>query len=138
MTSRQRGATWLLALILVGRLLDALDLPFEHGMADPPELTTPAAADSIHHGGDPQARLPGATAAADSAAPEPTPDAPLAINSADVRELQRLPRVGPVLAQRIVDWRQEHGPFRSPSDLQRVRGIGRNTAAQLAPLVRFD
>lgn len=136
MTSRQRGATWLLALILVGRVLDALDLPFERGTSDPSELTASVAADSVRRTAD---RLVGPTVTAtDSAAHEPRGDAPLAINSADVRELQRLPRVGPVLAQRIVAWRQAHGPFRSMSDLQRVRGIGRNTAAQLAPLVRFD
>lgn len=138
MTSRQRGAAWLLALILVGRLLDALDLPFERGTSDVSEFTEPAAADFDPDGVARNASPPAATSSPDSSVAQPAATTPVAINSADVRELQRLPRVGPVLAARIVAWRQAHGPFRSLNDLQRVQGIGRNTAAQLAPLVRFD
>jgi competence protein ComEA len=49
-----------------------------------------------------------------------------------------LPRVGPVLAARIVAYRREHGSFRAAADLQGVPGIGPRTAARLAPLLRFD
>lgn len=134
MTSRQRGATWLLTLLLVGRLLDALDLPFEKRV-DSPDLHRLHAADSLLLFTPPQTPLP------DSGAAQPrlaTVTEPLAINEASVRELQTLPRVGPVLAERIVAWRQANGPFRSLRDLRRVQGIGARTAAQLALLVRFD
>lgn len=45
------------------------------------------------------------------------------INSADVAELDTLPGIGPVLAQRIVDFRTEHGPFGRIEELARVDGI---------------
>ena len=59
------------------------------------------------------------------------------INRATRAELERLPRVGPALAQRIIDWREQHGPYHSIDDLRHVRGIGPATAALLAPSVTF-
>lgn len=59
------------------------------------------------------------------------------VNRATSSELERLPRVGPALAKRIVVWRDQHGPFRSIEDLRHVHGIGPATAALLAPLVTF-
>ncbi len=59
-------------------------------------------------------------------------------NTAGWAELAQLPKVGPVLAKRIVDSRERLGPFRSAADLQRVPGIGPRTLAgierYLAPL----
>ena len=49
------------------------------------------------------------------------------VNTATVAELERLPGVGPVLAQRIMDDRTRHGAFRDPEDLQRVNGVGPKT-----------
>ena len=49
------------------------------------------------------------------------------INTAGADELESLPGIGPVLAQRIVDYRTEHGPFRSAEELTQVEGIGRAT-----------
>ncbi|MCC5877598.1 MAG: ComEA family DNA-binding protein [Candidatus Sumerlaeia bacterium] len=46
------------------------------------------------------------------------------VNHADATELQRLTRVGPVMAQRILEDRQRHGPYRHPEDMLRVSGIG--------------
>jgi len=48
----------------------------------------------------------------------------VSLNSADVAELESLPGVGPVLAQRIVEWRTVHGPFHSIDELSEVTGIG--------------
>ena len=49
---------------------------------------------------------------------------PVDINSATAEELQQLMGVGPVLAQAIVDYRAEHGPFASVDELLEVSGIG--------------
>ncbi len=50
---------------------------------------------------------------------------PLNVNTAAAEELERLPGIGPVLAQAIVDYRTEHGPFESVDELLRVDGIGK-------------
>jgi competence protein ComEA len=56
------------------------------------------------------------------------------INEASLQELQRLPGIGPKLAQRIVDERQK-APFKSVEDLRRVSGIGAKTLERLRPHV---
>ncbi len=68
----------------------------------------------------------------------PSPDYPLNVNDATAEELERLPRVGPALARRILAQRDSVGSFSSIDDLRHVRGIGTVTAALLAPLVTFD
>ncbi len=49
------------------------------------------------------------------------------LNQATAEELERLPEVGPSLATRIVEYRQRHGRFRMPEELQQVPGIGPKT-----------
>ena len=51
-------------------------------------------------------------------------DALVNINTADVQTLQRLHGIGPALAQRIADYRREHGAFKSLDELAQVKGIG--------------
>jgi competence protein ComEA len=57
--------------------------------------------------------------------------APVNLNTANATVLEELPGVGPVLAQRIVDWRTEHGRFASVDELAEVSGIGEKMFAQL-------
>ena len=57
------------------------------------------------------------------------------LNTATAGDLDALPGIGPVLAQRIVDHRVRNGPFRSVEQLDDVAGIGPATAAELAELV---
>jgi len=60
------------------------------------------------------------------------------LDRADVSEITRLPRVGPALAQRIVAWRTEHGPFGSLDRLDSVSGIGVKLLESIRPFVSFS
>ena len=55
------------------------------------------------------------------------------INTAGVNELSLLPRVGAKAAQRIIDYRTQHGPFRKTADLMQVKGFGEKTYERIAP-----
>lgn len=57
------------------------------------------------------------------------------INTADASQLALLPRVGPALSQRILDFREANGKFEAPEELILVRGIGEKTFALLEPYV---
>jgi competence protein ComEA len=57
------------------------------------------------------------------------------INTADVEQLQLLPRVGPALADRIIEFRNANGPFGSAEELVAVKGIGERSLANLEPYV---
>ena len=60
------------------------------------------------------------------------------VNTASSAELQLLPGIGPVMAGRIIKDRTTNGLYRSPADLDRVKGIGPKTLEKLTPLIRFD
>jgi competence ComEA-like helix-hairpin-helix protein len=62
----------------------------------------------------------------------------ICINTASAAELELLPQIGPALATRIIEHRAAHGPFRTPADLDKVRGIGEKTLEKLVPLVSFE
>ena len=71
--------------------------------------------------------LPAVTAAAVpplSLVTEPTAPSIININTSTVEEIQVLPGIGPLLAQRIVEYREENGPFETNGELMNVSGIG--------------
>lgn len=76
----------------------------------------------------------GLSASASTAAPDPT-GALVNLNTATAEQLDTLPGVGPVTAQKILDWRGAHGAFSSVDELLEVDGIGEKTLADLAPHV---
>jgi competence protein ComEA len=77
----------------------------------------------------------GAGTAGASSGAGPSPTAPLDLNTATLEQLDALPGIGPTTAQKILDYRQAHGPFRSVADLDAVPGIGQGRLEQLKGLV---
>lgn len=72
----------------------------------------------------------------DPAAPGANVSGVVSLNQATASELETLPGVGPVLAERIVAWRDENGPFRQVEDLLEVSGIGESKLSAMRDLVR--
>ena len=62
---------------------------------------------------------------------------PVNINEADRRELERLPGIGPVIASRIIEYRQIHGAYQSLDELKKIKGIGNKTIELLKPQLTF-
>lgn len=63
--------------------------------------------------------------------PNTEPQGPVNINTADVAALDTLPGIGPVIARRIIAYRESHGPFMRPEQLTAVEGIGSKTMEKL-------
>ena len=60
------------------------------------------------------------------------------INTADASQLALLPRIGEKAAQRIIEYRTEHGPFKKVTDLMQVKGVGAKTFDGLSAYVAVD
>ncbi len=114
-----------------GGLLDDADttsLNLAGRIGDGERITIP----SVAPPGESQDLSPGATPAASS----PLDTAGLInINTAGVSELDQLPGIGPVIAQRIVDFREFYGPFESVDQLVQVEGVSQNMVEQFRHLV---
>ncbi|MEA2327050.1 MAG: competence protein ComEA [Thermoanaerobaculia bacterium] len=85
------------------------------------------------------ATISSAAMAADS---QPVAAAPISgivnLNTADAAQLAMLPRVGAKAAQRILDYRKEHGNFKKTSDLMQVKGFGEKSFERLAAYVTVE
>lgn len=93
----------------------------------PGETPTPAAGAPTAGAAPTGAATPGAGASGPGA-----DGAVVNINTADLTTLETLPGIGPVLAQAIIDWREEHGGFTAVEELNEVSGIGEKTFADLS------
>ena len=71
----------------------------------------------------------------------PKPDVKIGIGSIDInraneKELEKLPRIGPAMANRIIEYRNTKGPFKSIDELTNVKGIGKKTLNLIKPYLR--
>ena len=64
-------------------------------------------------------------------------DKTIVLNDADCQELESLPGIGPVIAARIVEYRERHGDFNSLEELIEVNGIGQQTVERLKPYLKL-
>jgi competence protein ComEA len=78
---------------------------------------------------------PGGIAAGVASNAPPTAGSLVNLNTATGEQLESLPGVGPVTAEKILSWRESHGAFSSVDELLEIDGIGEKTFAELAPLV---
>lgn len=124
--SRAGGATRgaeLAALNLAAPLVDGVQVLVPRRLV--------AAGVAASTGGEP----PGAAYAGTTGGAAGTLGPKLSLSSATADQLDELPGVGPITAQKILDYRAEHGPFRSVDDLDAVPGIGPTRVEQLRDLV---
>ncbi|HJO03968.1 MAG TPA: helix-hairpin-helix domain-containing protein [Acidobacteriota bacterium] len=73
--------------------------------------------------------------AGDAAWQQEAPLRPVDVNRANEEQLQTVPGIGLATARRILDWREQHGPFERLEDLLNIRGIGVTTLEKLRPYV---
>ncbi|MEJ6556172.1 helix-hairpin-helix domain-containing protein [Microbacterium esteraromaticum] len=110
------------ALAAAGGTLESADLQavnLARPLSDGEQIVVPKI------GAEPAPGSPGAPGGGGGAGAEGTVN----LNTADQAALETLPRIGPALAQRIIDWRDENGRFRSVDDLLAVPGIGEKLLA---------
>lgn len=130
------------ALPLNSRLLDALNAA--GGPTENADLSQINAAEMLEDGQ--QIEIPGADAQAATpvftigqnglvATATPALGAPININTADAALLDTLPGIGPTTAQKIVEYRDQNGPFSGVEDLLKIPGIGPDTLEKIRPLV---
>ena len=108
---------------------DLAHLNLARPVADGEQIVVPKPGETIPVAGVSQSAGSGSTGAG-------SPGGLVDLNTADASALDSLPGVGPVLSQRILDWRTEHGRFSSVGELGEVTGIGDKLLAQIGPKVR--
>lgn len=124
------GARVQQALAAAGGALRTADLArvnLARFVVDGEQVVVPRPGDPAAPVAGPLAPVPGGTATAAT---------PVDLNAAGAADLDALPGVGPVLAQRILDWRSQHGRFTSVDELGEVSGIGEAVLGRLRSLVR--
>ena len=123
-----RGARVADALAAAGGALESGDtsgLGLAAPVADSDQITVPARQ---------AAALPAATGSASGPSP-PQAIGPININTASAAELDALPGIGPALAGRVIDYREQHGPFQTLDELAEVSGISDRMVDELRALI---
>jgi competence protein ComEA len=122
------------ALARVGGALRSADLAavnLARPLADGEQLRIPRPGEAVPSGGAVGGGSPGGVGAGAGGGGSGGATGLVDLNTANLAVLEELPGVGPVLAQRILDWRTEHGRFTSVDELAEVSGIGEKMFALL-------
>ena len=115
------GGYWMLKHLHPALFLGEPDLVVETEAAAP--LPTPVS--------PPTSSVPAVAPQPSEELSTPSDGMPININTATSQELQTLPRIGPALAQRIIEYRQTSGGFSTVDDLTNVKGIGEKTLEKI-------
>ncbi|WP_158864034.1 ComEA family DNA-binding protein [Leifsonia sp. AG29] len=138
LVSLRSGARVVDAVAAAGGLTDDADpggVNLARTVSDGEQLYVPRVGEQAPSGSVAGASADGSGSAGSGGPPSAKGGGKIDLNRATAGELEALPRIGPALAQRIVDWREANGRFASVSDLQKVTGIGDKIFAGLKDLV---
>ena len=137
------GARRIHALTAAGGLLERsepADLDLARPLVDGETLLVPAASVETPSSPEPQPQPQASPTTSSRVNPVSPGQGKLELNTATAEQLQQLPGVGPVLAERIVAARNSRpsGTFATIEDLSTIRGIKRKTTARLAPYLELE
>jgi competence protein ComEA len=110
--------------------LDSINLAAQ--LVDGQQVVVPTRPAAVREGGTIGSDLAGTPATPPDGL---MPRGPISLNTATARELEQLPGVGPVTAEKIVAHREQHGPFRAVEELTAISGVGPARVEALRDLV---
>lgn len=130
-----RVILFLTATFLVGLVVRLMDRPGSSAVEEQPRFDYAAIDSEFQARSQKLTRRNPTSPKSEGEQTKETPREIININTASKAELMRLPGIGEVYAERIIIFREDHGPFPSVEALTNVKGIGKKTIERLKPFV---